>query len=77
MHALPQSLLPLVWDFGTLSSAPYSEDGGIVTTGDAESKYIAKMIREFVSTKYNIVTFQSMTSEFPCTIMQAYAFVGT
>lgn len=56
VHALPQSLLPLVWDFGTLKSAPYSDDGRLITIGDVESAYIAKMILEFVSTtNYNII----------------------
>ena len=39
VQALPQSLLPLVWDFGTLQS---------VSTVDAEKKYIKKMIDKFV-----------------------------
>lgn len=40
VQALPQSLLPLVWDFGTLKSG---------STSDAETKYIRRMIEKFAS----------------------------
>ena len=40
VQALPQSLLPLVWDFGTLRSG---------STNSVEGAYVREMIRKFVS----------------------------
>lgn len=48
VQALSQSLLPLVWDFGTLKSAPPQEDGQ-PQPGDVETRYIEQMIVKFVS----------------------------
>ena len=42
VQALSQSLLPLVWDFGTLKSRT---DDGV----DVECEYITQMIKKFVS----------------------------
>ena len=39
VQALSQSLLPLVWDFGTLKSARH----------DVEKEYIQQMVIKFVS----------------------------
>ncbi len=38
VHALPQSLLPLVWDFGQLNA-------------DVERLYIKQMVNRYVSTQ--------------------------
>lgn len=46
VQPLPESLLPLVWDFGKLKSG---------STLDAESKYIKRMIEKFVSGHLGIV----------------------
>ena len=40
VQALPQSLLPLVWDFGTLQSG---------SVDSVEGKYIERMIEKCVS----------------------------
>jgi len=48
VQALPQSLLPLVWDFGTLRSAPPLPNGE-PQAGDVETAYIRQMIVKFVS----------------------------
>jgi len=51
VHALPQSLLPLVWDFGTLQS-----DIANMSANSVESAYIRQMIVKFVSfvTNYHV-----------------------
>ena len=46
VQALSQSLLPLVWDFGTLKSRT---DKGV----DVECAYITQMIKKFVSVNSN------------------------
>lgn len=43
VQPLPQSLLPLVWDFGTLRSGQSGE-------ANSEAKYIGRMVEKFVST---------------------------
>jgi len=48
VQALPQSLLPLVWDFGTLRSAQLLPNGE-PQAGDVETAYIRQMIVKFVS----------------------------
>jgi len=48
VQALPQSLLPLVWDFGTLRAAPPLPNGE-PQAGDVETAYIRQMIVKFVS----------------------------
>jgi len=48
VQALSQSLLPLVWDFGTLRSAAPQRVPGM-QEGDVESAYIRQMIVKFVS----------------------------
>lgn len=46
VQALSQSLLPLVWDFGTLKSRT---EKGV----DVECAYITQMIKKFVSLDFN------------------------
>lgn len=46
VQALPQSLLPLVWDFGTLQHTTKDDSGDEV---DVEYTYIRKMLIKFVS----------------------------
>ena len=46
VQPLSQSLLPLVWDFGTLGS---SSIYGASDPGDAEAAYITKMVVKWVS----------------------------
>ena len=45
VQPLSQSLLPLVWDFGTLKSRSSREP----RTFDVEKAYIKKMVSKFVS----------------------------
>lgn len=45
VHQLPQSLIPLVWDFGTLQSTRHKET-------DNESQYITQMVAKFVSESF-------------------------
>ena len=50
VQPLPQSLLPLVWDFGSLKSAEESEHATSGLPRDAESQYIRQMLVKSVST---------------------------
>ena len=49
VQPLPQSLLPLVWDFGSLKSAEESEHATSGLPRDAESQYIRQMLVKSVS----------------------------
>lgn len=52
VQPLPQSLLPLVWDFGTLKCASTEKAlqvGGPQQVDDVETAYITKMVVKWVS----------------------------
>ena len=44
VQPLPQSLLPLVWDFGTLKTLDIKVENNIHKSGGGESDYIKQML---------------------------------
>ena len=56
VQPLPQSLLPLVWDFGTLKTLDLKVENNIHKSGGGESDYIKQMlikaVRRYCSMNY-------------------------